>query len=223
MSQISVSLFCHDEGQMIKNAWNSILSNIIECNKFITNFEFEINIVVDSGDFETYNTIRNLKKFKYNLIEVTTNDLGINRNIAVNKSKYEMIAFIDADDIWGKSWVSRAMHMSNKKRDKNIIYHPESIIYFGNEAEFFIQKSNSIIHALDIRSANIWTSSIICSRAILEVFPYKSKQNIEYFDYEDWEWNRRTLESSIDHKVVPDTVHFVRKRLNSLSNRVKNE
>lgn len=99
---ISINLFCHRERELIFSSWNSIVSNLEVIKNLSLKLEFEINIILDDADIETYKVLEDLREFEFNLYEVNTNDLGKNRNIAVDKSKYDLVAFLDADDIWEK-------------------------------------------------------------------------------------------------------------------------
>lgn len=81
------------------------------------------------------------------------------------------------------------------------------------------KNSDSFSFVKDIKSENCWTSSIICQRKIVKEISYKSKSELELFDFEDWEWNRNTISANYPHKIVPNTFHFVRQRKNSLSRR----
>ena len=215
MKNLSINLFCHNEGNMISSSWNSIVSNLNIIKGIDRNFEAEINIIVDSGNYETYRVIENLKFYDFNLIQVTNKDLGLNRNFAVEKSRFEWVSFIDADDVWGKQWLLKSLN--DDLHYKNI-YHPEFIVYFGINPEIMIQESSSSWRfAKDLANQNCWTSSILCHKETIFQIPFLEKSEIQPFDFEDWNWNRRTLTAKYIHRIIPKTYHFIRQRNDSLS------
>ena len=218
MKPISISMFCHNEGELIRSSMKSVSSNIRSVREVYSKFEFELNVLIDSGDSETYKEIENLNEDSINVIDLETKDLGVNRNIAAERARFDLISFIDADDVWGKNWLVKSLSCENL--GDNYILHPEFVFYFGEKPEIMVQESSdNWKFSKDIESANCWTSSVILSKEVILKTPYQSKSKILKYDFEDWDWTRRTLKASYIHKVVPETCHFVRRRTNSHSSR----
>ena len=216
MKPVSINIFCHNEGRLIRNSMNSVSSNIKRVKEVYSKFEFEVNILIDSGDNDTYKEIERIKENSINLIELETKDLGTNRNIAAERARFDLVSFIDADDVWGKNWLIRSLNSINL--GGNYILHPEFVFYFGEKPEIMIQEnSDNWTFSKDIENSNCWTSSVILSREIILKTPYQNKSKIRKYDFEDWDWNRRTLNEGYIHQVVPRTCHFVRRRGNSHS------
>jgi len=94
---ISVIVPAYNEGTNIENCLHSLLSQ-----KFPRN-EFEI-IVSDSSS--TDNTAAVAKKLADKVVVCKKVSAGFGRNAGAKKAKGSIIAFIDADSIAGKSWLS---------------------------------------------------------------------------------------------------------------------
>jgi len=79
--------------------------------------------VIASDDGSKDNTVKILKKYKklfkkkkINLIIIENSHFGPGyaRNKAIEKSKYEWLAFLDSDDVWHKDKLLKVLKKKNK-------------------------------------------------------------------------------------------------------------
>ena len=93
---ISVIIPTHNRANLLNNAINSVLAQTYK------NFEI---IVVDDASAD--NTKETVESFKSNKIIYLKNDVSLKssgaRNVGINNSNGEFIAFLDDDDIWFSS------------------------------------------------------------------------------------------------------------------------
>lgn len=91
---ISVICVCYNSELYINEAIDSVLSQLFK--------KFEIIVVDDGSKDSTISKLDRYMKLKnFTLIEMQhTGNPGFLRNEAVKYSKYDLIAFIDADDVW---------------------------------------------------------------------------------------------------------------------------
>jgi len=60
---------------------------------------------------------------------------------------------------------------------------------------------------------NPWNACSFASREVYLQTPYaRARPGESGFGFEDWHWNCETLSKGNAHLVVPDTVHYVRKK-----------
>lgn len=214
--EITIIIFCHNEGALLEESIKSVDVNIKLAQKEFKHFLYERILVVDAPDEQTdfYAKI-NQNKFD-KIVYVSTNDLGLNRNIGTNLAKYKIISYLDADDIWGIGWLAKGIKKLIKQ--DSAVVHPEFNFYFEGEPRIMISKNSSnFLNFADLNKENLWTSGIITYKNILQEHKFKRRHELKSGDFEDWEWNRRTLEKNIKHLIAINTFYFIRQRKNSLT------
>lgn len=161
MGLVSIIMPYFKKSGTIKETLDSIFSQTYK--------NFELIIIYDDNDKKDLEflkkIINNSKKVsilinKYNL------GAGTSRNIGINKSKGEYIAFIDADDIWDK-----------KKLEKQINFMKENNFYISHTSYKVIDMSGKLLKLRKartfktvkslIKSCDIGLSTVILKRSIL--------------------------------------------------------
>jgi glycosyltransferase involved in cell wall biosynthesis len=210
MRTLSAIITAHNEGELVKYALNSVLENFKK-----TNFEqYEILIGLDNPDKKTQLALESfdydpsiVKVFNFNF-----RDVGMLRQSLLRLSKFEYVSFLDADDIWGDNWLYQASSLNNK--NQNAVFHPELTIFF--DKKFSYVRKNPDSTSLSFKKSillfeNVWTSSFISPKWIMEKYPMKSGGTFDDsspYAYEDWSWFRDTLAAGVEHRVVKKTAHF---------------
>lgn len=118
---ISVIIPTYNNSRFIKFALESLFQQIYpEENTEI--------IVVDDGS--TDDTSEVLKEYKEKIIYVRQRRMGIAnaRNTGMSKAKGEIIAFLDADDIWSEERLQRVVNTFKDKKDIGLVYHPFALV-----------------------------------------------------------------------------------------------
>jgi glycosyltransferase involved in cell wall biosynthesis len=212
---LSICLFAHNEGNFLKEAYDSIHQNLAKLCKCGIKLEYEIILIIDSPDVETAKIVNEIDKTGIKLEEVSTQDLGVNRNIAANLAIFDKIAFLDGDDIWDENWLLKGLKKIGRR---NIIIHPETVVYCGYRNEIAICKSSGFLsNSKRLEKENLWVSSILTKTHIVLNNKFCNKTELQTADFEDWKWNRETLSNGISHKVVRNTIFYVHARNHSLS------
>ena len=109
MKLISIIMPYFQKRNYVKKSIKSVLNQTYE--------KFELIIVYDD---ENKHDLKYLQKFAHvdPRVRILINKnvgAGISRNYGINKSKGEYVAFIDADDIWHKSKLKKAIKFYVKK------------------------------------------------------------------------------------------------------------
>jgi glycosyltransferase involved in cell wall biosynthesis len=210
MRAVSLIITAHNEGKLVLSALNSILQNLR--NAEIP--DYEILIGLDNPNQETKN-MSSQNDFDHNFIHIhnfNLKDIGIVRQNLLNSSKFEYISFLDADDIWSDNWLYESKHFYDKY--PNAVLHPDLTLFFDKKIEYVRKNPDSTSRKFKkelLVFENVWTSSFITPRWVMEKFPMKSgntSDDSSPYAYEDWSWFRETLAAGIEHRVVKKTAHF---------------
>jgi glycosyltransferase involved in cell wall biosynthesis len=213
---ITAVLNAHREGLLAHASLTSMKRAIAAAAE--ADIRVELLCILDRGDDLTRAVIKGGLGQDDRLIEVAYGDLGRSRNTAVDEARGAHIAFLDADDFWGTSWLVRA-HAEATKRADSIVWHPEVCAFFDG--------TKHILHHVDMETPsyrpvvlmdqNYWTALSFARRSIYLDTPYPPSDIPGGVGFEDWAWNKMTICKGVLHKIVPNTGHVIRRRTFSLS------
>lgn len=208
---ISIVITFHSEGiiahKTMRNVF-SLLEPLVD-----KGVEYEIIAHLDNPTEETahfverYGSKKNVRIFKNSF-----GDPSEARNFAISKAANDIIAVIDGDDIYSKSWLEKGYEMIVKESKPQIL-HVEYDVTFGNRnnRERIWRMSNSGTledDTLVLFTRNRWSAGYITKKRTIEGFKYKRAKN--GFGYEDWVFNCDTRKAGIEHNVVPKSIKFYR-------------
>lgn len=173
-------------------------------------------LLLDRADKYTGAIFQGLDQSDVTIIETDFGDQGKVRNLAANKANGKYIAFIDGDDLWSDNWLCEA-HMLLEGFGEMGIAHPEFNWFFGGVSSLMInvdQESEQYEEDF-LRHANYWDAMCMARTSTHIAHPYCERRIKAGFAFEDWHWNCETITAGFIHKIVPDTIHFKRRRANS--------
>ncbi|SLN68949.1 glycosyltransferase family A protein [Roseisalinus antarcticus] len=157
-------------------------------------------------------------------LELDCGDLGLSRNALAEAATGEIVAFLDADDLFSENWLSdgaavlRAAAAGRDPRGERLILHPEVNWFFDAARSVLVNpdQGSEFYTPLYWQMANYYDSLAMAPRtAFLEV-PYAGRDKERGLGFEDWRWNIETIEAGWRHMTVPDTIIFKRRRDDSL-------
>ena len=171
----------------------------------------EVIVILDSPDQKTINFVNQLKRKDWKILVTDKKDLGKARNFGVSKSRGDLVAFLDGDDIWCENWLFECVK-SAKSATRKFVWHTDLNIYFGEDCRIFrhIDMENEDFDLLHLLFSNFWTSQACTNREILIEIPYPTTDLKKKIGFEDWGWNIRTIEAGYLHKTIPNTLHAIR-------------
>ncbi|GBC60666.1 glycosyltransferase family 2 protein [Desulfonema ishimotonii] len=211
---ISVVIPVHAEGRLVQHTLNSA-KKAMAYAKAHGDVRTDIVIVLDRPDKKTENFFASYDDLKVHFEKTDFGDAGLARNFGVGHSSGRYIAFLDADNLFGQSWLYKAFCFL-EKNPTTIIAHPEYNVVF--EGQNLIWKQISCDHpqfrSADLIEHNYWDTTCLASKKIFLDFPYEATMATQGFGHEDWHFNCETLAAGIGHYIVPDTVLFLRRKLN---------
>ena len=219
MNQVDVTavVTVHREGLLLKPTLDSLAQSVESAKR--AGITTEILIVMDRPDPLTADMVERYKRRNVDARVFTSNtgDVGMSRNFAAGNAAGKYVAFLDGDDLWGKSWLSKAFRtMEVEKRE--VILHPEINVYFGRDPHVFvhIDMEDPKFDIAGLALTNYWTSLCFTKRDFLLHNPYPASNLGEQIGFEDWSWNLASIAGGALHKVVPGTGHAIRMKHASL-------
>ncbi|KKH17589.1 hypothetical protein DU48_06245 [Methanosarcina mazei] len=131
IAQISVVVPLYNKELYVERAITSILNQTFQ--------DFEIIVVNDGSTDNSAKVVMNIRDSRISLIQQENGGVSKARNTGIQKSKSELIAFLDADDEWMPGFLEKilklrnkypsagiyAMSMKNEYIDSILVTHPE--------------------------------------------------------------------------------------------------
>lgn len=184
-------------------------------------FTVEPIMCLDRPDPLTEALFRELGPQGVQIMLMDHGDQGKVRNEAVRQASGDYVAFLDGDDLWQASWLTRAARYLDQAGAGDIIAHPEYNYFFEGQATIFRQIDQDApefdIDLLRIR--NYWDALCMAPRALYLAHPFAHRDIANGWALEDWQWNEDTIAAGLRHKTVPDTVLFKRRQKESQHSR----
>ena len=211
---ISAIVTFHREGRLAHVSINSIARTCDAIEE--TGVTVETVMVLDRADDLTRSFVLNhpAKKRQDRILEVNCGDLSTSRNEAIARSVGACIAIFDGDDLYSRNWLLQAFACRQRDGGRHI-YHPEVIVSFDaiQRYNFEVDQRSDQFDVKNLLMTNYWCSCAFSDRQTFLDHPYVPKDGVDCgFGFEDWHWNCETVAAGIEHRVVPETAIFYRRK-----------
>jgi len=206
---LSVIVTAHSEGLIAHKTMLSIFAAVKELHEETT---YEIIVSIDNSTDETKTYFESYKDNDIvTILNVSFKDLSQSRNNAVEQANGQYVTFIDADDLMSADWLAGALH--TQRTHPGSIVHPEYSITFGDDNLIWKKRDSKDLtkDILCLIDNNLWDSPCLAPRSIFLTHPYIPNGN--GFGYEDKHFNSETLSATIPHRVAPQSIFFVRRKV----------
>lgn len=211
MNDITAVITAHREGALAGPSIRSMLDAVDAARA--EGISVEVGAALDAPDATTRSMFADMPDQGWWVEEYDFKDQGIVRNTAITRCDSRYVAFLDGDDLWSENWLVRAFELCESDPGR-IIAHPE--------LDWFFESSDSVFFHVDqtdpdfdpnfLRFQNYWDAMCCAPVAAYRDHPYVQRDVKAGFAYEDWSWSIDTYDAGYVHRVVPDTIHFKRRR-----------
>ena len=185
--KISIILPTYNQYSFLKKSINSVINQTFK--------EWELIIIDNNSIDSTKKFIKKISKIDRRITYFNISNKGIlakSRNLGIQKSKGQWIAFIDSDDIWHKDKLSKCYNYA-LNTNADFIYHPVYSINELNKSKKIIEDKNRIIlkpihKDLILNGNSIAQSSVMIKKKILKKVGGISESNKVYSweDFDTW-------------------------------------
>lgn len=197
---------------------HSTLNSIERCRKYAESagISTEYVWVLDAVSIETRRVLMSHPAASHNvqIIETDHRDCGASRNSGIQIAQGTAIAILDGDDYYSRNWIKRAWLYLCECGDNSIL-HPEMVISFGTHAAYCWQldQKSECFRKDGLLVNNYWSSWSFAKRIVYLSCPYSATYPATTgFGYEDWHWNCESIASGFEHRIVPRTIGFYRRK-----------
>lgn len=209
----------------------SIIMPAYNCEKYIsesinsvleqTYKNYELIIIEDGSKDQTVDIITDFLK-KDNKIKLIKNKVNkgvsYSRNIGINYSSGEWVAFLDSDDMWTSDKLEKQMMYVSKNKNVEFLYTGSSFINENSEPYSWIMEVPQKVKYKDLLKQNI----ISCSSVLIKKV-YLTKYKMEYDSmHEDYVLWLKILKNETDACGINEPLLIYRISSNSKSgNKIK--
>jgi glycosyltransferase involved in cell wall biosynthesis len=204
----------HGERELAQISINSIVRTRAAIERI--GVEVETIFMLDCADDLTRLYVVNhpARRPQDRIIEVCYGDLSASRNDAIARANGQCLAIFDGDDLYSEKWLLNAF-LRYQEDGRQHVYHPEIIISFDavRNYNFEVDQRGKQFDPLNLLMTNYWCSCSFADRQTFLDHPYVPKDSLDCgFGFEDWHWNCDTVASGLEHRIVPETALFYRRK-----------
>ena len=200
---VSVVIPTYNRSEDLKRALDSVLSQTYK------NFEV---IVVDNNSTDGTDTmLESLNDQRIRLLKINNNGIiAASRNLGINASSGEWIAFLDSDDWWLPNKIEKSVYYINQGAD--LTYHDMYLSYKKSQ-NFFFKKTKGrslttpVFYDLICNGNPINNSSVLVKKSFLhEVGLFCTDKNmVAIEDYDAW---LRISKNTENFVKIPHTLGY---------------
>jgi glycosyltransferase involved in cell wall biosynthesis len=147
-------------------------------------------------------------------------DLGHARNALLPDTDGELIAFLDADDLFSENWLAEgiAAVKAGAERGEKLIAHPELNVLFDRNwaVSRNVDQDSPLFTPHFFYVRNYYDSLCLTPRDAHLAVPYAGRDIPNGLAFQDWQFSVETMARGWKHVVVKDTIIFKRRRDYSL-------
>jgi hypothetical protein len=210
---VSVIVNAHREGRLAHRSLRSAQLCLQHAAEH--GIRCELLAILDRPDDETVRYFSE-KRSQFTVVDQTDfGDPGLARNRGAGLTRGDWIAFLDADDLFSRGWLTKAYETATVSGKTEVVVHPECNLWFGSEFWLVPQVvwPGGEWSTLDMLQQNAWSTLFLCPRELVaRDVPFSASEQAHGFGFEDWHWHCQTMARRIPHLVAPGTVHFIRRK-----------
>jgi glycosyltransferase involved in cell wall biosynthesis len=178
MDKVSVILTYYKKRNFFKESFISVKNQSYK--------NIEIIVIFDDNNHDEFKFVQSIiNNNKKTILIKNKKNKGVSysRNLGINKSSGNYIAFIDADDVWLKNKLSKQINFM-KKNSLDFSCTSYSVINESGKKNYNVSAQKYISYQDLLRVCNIGLSTVIISKKIFSLFKFEKITTKE--DYLLW-------------------------------------
>jgi glycosyltransferase involved in cell wall biosynthesis len=106
MLKISIVVPLYNKEKHIKRAIDSVFAQTIQ--------DFELIVIDDGSTDKSAQVVKEIKDYRVRLIRQVNQGEGAARNRGIDEARFDLVAFLDADDAWKPQFLETILSLRNK-------------------------------------------------------------------------------------------------------------
>jgi len=213
-TDIAAVLIARDEGPRIGISLHSLLDAAEAARS--AGLGVEPMVVLADASASTRRALDEVESLGVRLLTVDAAALGHSRNAAVEAATGEYVAFLDGGSLWSENWLAAAHELC--AGEARAIAHPEIHWFYelGRELYFPPDQTAADFDPGLLRFGNCWDGQALAAASVYRDVPFPDLGSDAEPGALDWAWNLETVAAGYQHRVVPATINFRRRRPRTL-------
>lgn len=210
---ISVVVTAHAEGRLAHRTMRSVEAAVHAATE--SGIRCEVIAMLDAPTDATREYFAESPINMDRLVEVDFEDPGLVRNEGTRLAHGGFVAFLDADDLFGRRWLQRSYDITAEHPGASLVVVPSDVIVFEEVTLWSAQidSTDPRFRPETLTEFNYWTSVLFLTpRQLALDCPFVATPREAGFGFEDWHWFTQVLSQGA--RVVPaaETCVFSRRK-----------
>jgi glycosyltransferase involved in cell wall biosynthesis len=183
---ISVIVPLYNKEKYITQTINSVLNQTYK--------DFEIIVINDGSTDKSLAVANCFRDKRLKIFSIENSGVSVARNTGIEKSNYEYIAFLDADDYWDKNFLSEITKQIEEYPDEKVFATGRTSLFEDRKIQYqnpFLPDINKVdkIDYLKVISRYLppinSSNSVFCKKTIVDAGLFKEDQK-QHEDHDLW-------------------------------------
>jgi len=216
LTDLSIIVTAHAEGVMLGATLRSAKAAVTEAQQ--AGFSCELLLGLDCASSETRQIAKGSAAADWARYDVEFADPFLTRNSMIKMASGRWVALIDGDDLVSANWLAHAAARLAAEPPGTVV-HPELNVIFDRQRGAFlkIEPTEALFLPEVFYFENYYDLMALAPRDIYLRYPFRSRDLVAGYGFQDWEWAIETLAAGVPHVVAKDTIVFKRRRIGSVS------
>lgn len=210
--EVSVILTAHGEGRLAHKSAKSAkrAARLAESD----GVGVELIAVLDRPAPETLAYFAEWGAMFGTVLSVEAGDRGLARNRGAEAASGRYLAFLDPGALFSENWLAAAHELARRAGDERLVLHPELNLFYEGEEVCAAESLDSDAPGytpLELLQFNPWTPLTFVARSFFLGGNLYAPVAGGAFGRQQWHWDCEAAAAGAVHRLVPRTVHFVKR------------
>lgn len=177
----SVVIPLYNKELSIQNTIQSVLNQSYQ--------DFEIIVINDGSTDDSVKVVNNIQDLRLRMIHQENKGVSAARNRGIKEAKYEWVAFLDGDDLWGNNHLEEVNKMMTVFPNEKVYvtsfeYSDKRVMYKHKREDSIFKIENYFKEA--IRENLMWTSIVVVHKSCFDAIGFFNQILVRGEDLDVW-------------------------------------